>query len=283
VLALISGWQIFVYKNNDSIFSQRAKENPQNFQAETSLLIFAYAFLLVPVFVWIISRTVKPIFWDRYLIPSVLSWSILFAHLFSRFISNSISSKKFFKKLGTSTFFIAMRSSILLLGLTAVLLVQPIRYAKSLQIEQPPGFNDNKYGYTELPIAMQFSHDFLTRLHYSPERDRYFFILDWQVALDSTSGLFPPQEYKHLEALKRSYPKLFKNNIIQSQEFIRMYNRFLVLTYTDHTRKCTLEKKIENVHCSRWLEMRIMSNSHYKVAPLGELDNRKLWLVEKQE
>jgi hypothetical protein len=283
LLALISGWQFLVYKNDQTLPSQRDDENRQKFQAETSLLIFAYAFLLVPVFVWIISRTVKPIFWDRYLIPSVLSWSILFAHLLSRFIFNSVFSNKFLKKLGTSSFFIATRSSIFLLGLTAVLLVQPIRYAKSIQIEQPPGLNDNKYGYRELPIAMQFSHDFLTRLHYSPDRDRYFFILDWQVALDSTSGLFPPQEYKHLEALKRSYQKLFKNNIIQSQEFLRMYNRFLVLTYLDYTRKCTLEKKLENVHCSRWLEMRIMSNHHYKVTPLGDVDDRKLLLVEKQE
>lgn len=283
LLALIAGWQFIVHKNDDTFPSQRDEDNRQNLHAETSLLIFAYAFLVVPVFVWIISRTVKPIFWDRYLIPSVLSWSILFAHLLSRFIFNSVFSNKVLKKLGTSSFFIATRSSIFLLGLTAVLLVQPIRYAKSIQIEQPPGLNDNKYGYRELPIAMQFSHDFLTRLHYSPDRDRYFFILDWQVALDSTSGLFPPQEYKHLEALKRSYPKLFKNNIIQSEEFLRIYNRFLVLTYVDYRRKCTLEKKLENGHCSRWLEMRIMSNHHYKLTLLGDVNNRKLLLVEKQE
>jgi hypothetical protein len=129
---------------------------------------------------------------------------------------------------------------------------------------------------------MQFSHDFLQRFHYSSERDKYFFILDWEVAIDKRSGLFPTQEYKHLVALRRNYPTLFKNQIINSEVFLNKYNRFLVLTTKDYPQKCSLEPKLENLHCSRWLEMRIMSNPHYQVTSLGDIDNRNLWRVENQ-
>jgi hypothetical protein len=285
LIAFVSGWQILNSKTSNTATSQLEQQNCKDIKAETSFLLFAYAFLAVPIFIWIISRTIKPMFWDRYLIPSVLSWAILFAHLSSKIIFNFVSVEGTKKKRLTSLYIIKQKTvkSIFLIGLSAALLVQPIHYARTIQAELAIGLNDNKYGYQELPIAMQFSHDFLKRFHYSPEKDRYFFILDWQVALDSSSGLFPPQEYKHLEALKRRYPKLFKNNIITSEEFLSTYERFLVLSNMDYTRKCTLDKRLKNGHCSRWLSLRLMNNPRYKVTSLGNIDNRKLFLVEPQK
>lgn len=284
LIAFVSGWRIFNYKNHIAS-TQSEQQSGKKVKAEISCLLFAYSFLVVPIFIWVISRTIKPIFWDRYLIPSVLSWSILFAHLSSKIIFNFISSQRTKINFLSNLSLIQRKSikSTFLIGLTAVLLVQPIRYARSVQVEPIVGLNDNKYGYKELPIAMQFSHDFVKRFHYSPEKDRYFFILDWQVALDSSSGLFPPQEYKHMDALKRRYPKLFKDNIIESEKFLSTYSRFLVLTDMDYTRQCTLEKKLKNGHCSRWFAIRLMNNPSYKVTSLGDIDNRRLFLVENQK
>lgn len=280
LIVVISGLQVFLLKSGTHSQPQSNYKNNHSIRDEIALLIFAYAFLLVPVLVWIISVTVKPIFWDRYLIPSVFSLSILLALLSSRIINyvfnkNNFNQRKFYLFRPTQIIFF-------ILVLSAILLLQPIISAKTLQKGELPGTNDNKFGYEILPIAIQLSHDFLVRFHYSPERFRYFFILDWQAAVNHASGLFPPQEYKHLEAIKRNYPNVFQNNIIKSEEFLNMYKNFLVLDDKDYTRKCTLEKKIENLHCSQWLEMRIMNNPHYKVTVLGEIENKKLLLVESQ-
>jgi hypothetical protein len=146
-----------------------------------------------------------------------------------------------------------------------------------------PGLNDGKYGYHDLPIVTQFSHDFVKRFIYAPERNRYFFVLDWESASDEHSGLFTPQEYKHLEALRRNYPNYFSNHIISSESFMKTYHRFLVVDYLNYEKKCNLERTWENISCPQWLEIRILSGSRYKVKNLGDLDGEKvLLLVEKQ-
>ena len=272
-LILVSALSIILYKTEEPQTSQVERQNQQKFAPEKSLLIFSYAFLSVPVLIWIISRTLKPIFLDRYMIPTAISWSILLAYLSSRIVdNNSITSK----------FLAVAQKSIPLLALTAILLVYPIRYANSLQKEQVPGLNDNKYGDKNLPIVVQFSHDFLKRLQYSPYRNRYFFILDWQAAVDNSSGLFTPQEYKHLEALKRNYPELF-HNITKTENFLNKYERFLVLDSVDYNKKCGLEPRWENISCPRWLEMRILNNPDYKVTDMGTIKNedRKILNVNK--
>jgi hypothetical protein len=277
-LLAISSLQL-IHKAHENQYVQISKKKPQNSNSEISLLILAYALLTVPVLVWIISRTIKPILVDRYMIPSTLSWSILLAYLSSRIIlPNTLLSKRISGKLTTFRFLASKQSSILLLMLIVVLLIHPVIYAKSLSEEQLPGLNDDKYGYRDLPIVAQFSHDFIKRFHYSPERNRYFFILDWQAALDSRSGLFSPQEYKTMDALKRNYPSVFHNNIVQIEDFLKTHNRFLVLDYLDYDKKCTSQ----DFHCPRWLEMRIKSSSNYKITPLGVIEGRELLLVESK-
>ena len=133
---------------------------------------------------------------------------------------------------------------------------------------------------TCLPTHL-FSHDFLRRLYYSPDRNRDFFILDWQAAIDNSSGLFPPQEYKHMEALKRNYPELF-HNIVKSGDFLKEHARFLVLEHLNKRKRFTLQPKWENIYCPRWLEMKIFSNRNYKWKVIGQVERRNLLLVDNQ-
>ncbi|MGF1934215.1 MAG: glycosyltransferase family 39 protein [Nostoc sp. ChiQUE02] len=279
ILIIILGWQFLRYKSNKSGDNKVSSKNNQKLKSDKSLLIFAYSFLAVPVLVWIISQNIKPIFWDRYMIPNTLSWSILMAHLTSYVFVNSKSNQKRIYK-----------NSVFLLTLTTILIFTPVVYAQVLPKEQLPGLNDKKYGYEDLPIVTQFSNNFLTRLHYSPDRNRYFFILDWQAALDKASGLFGSQEYKHLDALKRNYPALFNNQILKSEEFLNMYSRFLVLDDINYDKQCPLEvkglekaDKWENMHCPRWVEMRLLNNPDYKVTDVGDIGAKTLLLVEKQK
>jgi hypothetical protein len=267
---------IIVNKAKDTHFITIFNERFQRSRRETSLLIFAYSFLGVPAFAWIISHTLKPIFLDRYIIPTVISWSIIIAYFtshiiipFSILIKNDFGRFQLFK-------FLVNNQRLLLTTTIAILIMHPIYYAEKLNQEQFPGSNDEKYGYTDLPIVVEYSHPFLKRFHYSQKRNRYFFILDWQTALDEASGLFSAGEYKTMDALKRNYPALFQNNVVESQDFIKMYKRFLVL---DIGEKCTSK----DVFCSQWSERRIRSDSKYDIKKLGIIDNMNLLLVESQK
>ncbi|MFP5501885.1 MAG: glycosyltransferase family 39 protein, partial [Candidatus Sericytochromatia bacterium] len=53
---------------------------------ESSLWIAAFALLTVPVAAWVFSRLAFPIFQDRYTLPALASWAILFAALASRLL-----------------------------------------------------------------------------------------------------------------------------------------------------------------------------------------------------
>jgi len=257
---------------------------------ETPLLLFALSFLLVPIFVWIGSRTIKPIFIERYLVPSCLSWIILVTFASVRLISEPQikMNSTTFRKGNIISILASLGSFILCTILITYLLFQPIKFARDYSKQEFPGINTHEYGYKDLPIVVQFGGRFIQTFHYSPERYRYFFILDWEAAVDKNSGLFPPQEYKHLDALKRVYPERFKNNIIQNDDFLQKYHRFLVLVQQDYEEKCPLQVKgldfvesWKNIQCPQWLEKRILSNPTYQVKPIFKKDWETVLLVEK--
>jgi hypothetical protein len=268
LLLVISGVQFVSMVAVNPQYSQSSKQVFPELRTEISPVMLACLFLAVPVFVWIVSHNIKPLFIARYMIPSALSWSILVAYLCSRIWLGEA------EWVGVSR----MLSALPLLALMVVLLMHPIIWAWSLPKEQFPGVNDGKYGYGKLPIVTPFSHDFMKRFHYSPERKRYFFVLDWEAALDPRSGLFSPQEYKAMDALRRDYPRVYRDHIVQLSDFLTRRDRFLVLADTNRP-TCTPQ----DFHCPRWLEMRIENNPGYKVTALGAVDGRQLLLVQKAQ
>jgi Dolichyl-phosphate-mannose-protein mannosyltransferase len=267
LLLIVSAMQ-FVWMSADSRHIPLGEPRSRESAPEASLLILACLCLAVPVGVWIISRTIQPIFVLRYMIPSVQAWSILLAYLSSRMIQPP--EWRLLRRSGRRP------PPLLLLPLMVLMLVlimYPAWYARGFPKEQFPGISDGKYGYQNLPVVLPLSHDFMKRFHYSPERQRYFFLLDWESALNINSGLFSPQEYKAMDALKRNY-RVFDGNIVQIREFLRMHDRFLVLVLDDIDSR--------GFHSARWLETRIKDSPDYKVTALGVVDGRQLLLVEKQ-
>ncbi len=171
LIILIIGLKVIASFNQYSYLYQFTFKNHKS---EIYLLVFAYVFLVIPVLVWFISRTIKPIFIDRYMIPTTLSWPILFAFFFSRVIP-SVSQTSFSNSKESQLFSLStLRENILLLSLIFLLLIYPLKNAAHFPKEQMPGLNDGKYGYHDLPIVTQFSHDFVKRFIYAPERNRYF-------------------------------------------------------------------------------------------------------------
>jgi hypothetical protein len=257
---------------------------------EIPLILVAFSYLIVPVFVWFVSRAVKPIFIERYLIPSCLGWMIIIASSSSLLLRRA-QFHKFLPPLQSKDITNVLQCvghSIVSAVLIAYLLQQPIQFAKKYSKQERPDAYAYEYGYSNLPIVVSFGGRFVPKFHYSSERQRYFFVLDWEAALDKHSGLFPPQEYKHLDALKRIYPDRFNDNIIQSENFLQKYDRFLVLDQSDYLRKCALDVKgldkvaaWEDLQCPQWLEMRILANSAYQVKTLIKRDWETVLLVEK--
>ncbi|HAX78641.1 MAG TPA: hypothetical protein DCY88_23115 [Cyanobacteria bacterium UBA11372] len=250
-LLLISVF-IYIIKGSEQQTFATSDRNSSILVAEISLLILAGTFIAVPVFTWIVTLTIKPILNDRYIIPTIaISWPILLAYLSSRLLTEATSSQKQNEKLNWQKFFINNKHKLSLLILTLILILHPIYYAKRLGYSGPkPGINDASYGYTELPIAMEAGHDFLPRFYYSAKPSRYFHILDWDTAVKNTASAYATGNYTHLAALERQYPFI---NIIQSQDFIGKYDRFLVLNEEDQ----------------KWFEWKIKNNPKYQVKSLG--------------
>src|SRR5262245_56017722 len=212
-----------------------------------------------------------PLFVERYMIPVTLAWAILLAYLASRII-----------ELGKSQLpevWRRKRSAVVLWAFALILIVQPLTYAWSFLGESFPGMEDAKYGYRDLPIVTSQCYDFMRRFHYSPERSRYFFVMDWEAALDVRSGLSGPEEYKTMDALKREYPEVFDDHIIQLSDFLSRHDRFLVLADRGYRPRWTAQL----LHYPRWLDVRIQSNPAYQINTLGMIDGERLLLVEKVE
>ena len=245
-------------------------------RSETSLLILAYSFLALPLLAWVVSHTLYPIFMTRYTIPTQLSWSIILAALISRILIPTIWSPSEKYPNWPEDYERALKwQGFLLTTVVGFLLLGPIAYAAKYNQEPKPGSEDATYGNLDLPVAVEFSHQFLRRFHYSPDRLRYFFILDWDAALKKGSGSFPPMEYKTMNALRRNYPHLFQNNIVHSKEFLQNHKRFLVLNIAG----CLFE----DIVCHRWFEMRIKTAPEYTVQQVGIADEMNLMLVEADE
>jgi hypothetical protein len=276
LLLLISAIRFVFRAINSRGGSTNSKDGPSSSApilarpaTEVSLRILAFIFLAVPVCVWVVSRTIKPLFVPKYMIPVSLAWAILLAYAASKLIERSRSRLP--AALGRKL------APVVLCVICIILLIHPITYARSLLNESFPGINDSKYGYGDLPIVTSHSHDFVKRFHYSPERKRYFFVLDWDAALDVRSGLFGPQEYKTMEALKRDYPEIFGDHVVQLSDFLARHDRFLILADMNYRPRWTAQ----DFHRPRWLETRIQNNPAYQTTVLGLVDGRRLMLVQK--
>jgi hypothetical protein len=273
-IALLSGG--FIALSGRSDCTALVENANRRHGSECPLIVIGCAFFVIPIAVFVISW-IKPLFIERYMIPTAVSWAIFIAAVANRIVGR-LSTGGRAKSLALKRGLEVGRSGVFLIVLAACV-VYPLWTAKRLAPRGIPGTSDAQYGYESLPVVVQHSHDFLTRLYYSPQPDRYFFILDWPSAVDVTSGLFSPQEYKHLEALKRQYPTTFKN-VVDGDKFLETTKRFLVIT-RNYDQRCSPETqkrgKWDNLRCPRWVLDRLLADSRFRVQPLGDI-----WLEARQ-
>ena len=179
-------------------------------------LLVATALIGVPLVLWVFSRAVptNSLFLGRYAIGVSIGWAIMLAQL-STFLFEPLGVPAgFWTKVGIAVF-IAFQLS-------------PLITSPRADNGGLTGDSDTAFGHPGLPIVCQRSHDFLPRVHYSPQADRYYYLLDWEAVVVPGDTRRATVEYKILDAIRRNYPDLYHHHIVDAQEFLRTHSAFLV-------------------------------------------------------
>lgn len=179
-------------------------------------LLIATALVCVPLVLWIFSRVVpsNSLFLGRYAIGVSIGWAMMLAQL----------STFFFRPLGAPSS--AWTKAVLVVFIAFQL--GPLITAPGPDTGALTGESDPAFGHAELPIVCQRSHDFLTRVHYSPQADRYYYLLDWEVVAAPEDTRRATVEFKILDAIRRHYSDLYHHHIVDAREFLRTHPAFLI-------------------------------------------------------
>ena len=184
--------------------------------AQCRQLLVAAAFICLPLGFWVFSQAVpsNPLFLARYVIGVSLGWAVVLAWLLTLLL-RPIEGR-------------SGRWTHAILGVFIALQFGPLVTDPGPDNGALTGESDRAFGHEDLPIVCLRSHDFLPREHYSPQADRYYFLLDWKVAAAPGNSRHATVEYKILDALRRNYGSLFHHHIVQADEFLRAHPVFLV-------------------------------------------------------
>ena len=143
----------------------------------------------------------------------------------------------------------------------------------------------------DLPVVFQYSGDFNQYHHYFNTANRFYYVLDEEAAKAWESGRFGYQEHKHMVALQRNYPRYFNGQIIESDDFLSRFDRFLVLDYLKYELACPESGPVGldsayamlPIHCPQWLERRILDNPEYEVEKLADNGWNALLLISRKQ
>jgi hypothetical protein len=215
--------------------------------AEVHLSILGACLVLVaPVLSWLYSKLFTPVFHIRYMILGTLGWAIIF----------TILSIELF---GLNTKITSKKAKLVLAILVSCFIFLPVSYPfiRGQWRENRPA-SIEAMGYAKLPIVIESALTYLPLFHYSEQRESYYFILDWEAALDERGSPVAVADFKVMNAMKRHY--VFPN-AVEHHGFLKQHNRFLVYDEKDRV----------------WFESRIKTNSKYNWTDLGN----DLVLVER--
>jgi len=247
------------------------------------LVCLAIILVLLPVAAWVLSILTRPFFYPRYLVPSALGWTILLASGVQYLVAGPAPLMSLPR--GRRVCWVLVLTSA-----SAVLLALPLMYAITFRAEPRPGSRDNVYGHQSLPIVLQDSHTFMVRHYYAGATGRYFYVLDWDNTNTSASGRFGIQEYKHMVAFRRALPSEFGAQIVNSNEFLKTHDTFLVLTDADYDAQCRID--ISGIYrafeeskltCPQWVFRRLAGNPDWEISDLGPVSKQRMLLVRRRD
>jgi hypothetical protein len=205
ILSLIIFLVIFVVAANELFAFARNEDASKERRA---LLLLSFLLLAAPLVFFVISYTGKPIFQDRYMLPSLIGLAILL----TSFVERRLTDKNH-----------------VLLGWFVVLLAMPLMLAAEVR----PGGLDARHveaaASNNLPIVAGWQHDFFVLLRYSDHPERYAYLLDWDIAKGGNSTAVPDFHLMHSYRDQGYYV----SNIHDQSEFLCAHADFLVLENSD--------------------------------------------------
>src|SRR5690242_3040308 len=128
----------------------------------------------------------------------------------------------------------------------------------------------------------------MVRHYYSRATGRYFYVLDWDSTNTSASGRFGIQEYKHMDAFRRAFPSEFGAQVVNSDEFLKTHDTFLVLTDADYHAQCRIDvsgiyRALEQLSCPQWVLRRLVGNPDWEISELGPVSKQWMLLVRHRD
>ena len=255
---------LFVFKypwNDTPSQSDRAVADEKTVDAESLVVVFALSLFLVPVSAFGLSFVFKPIFYSRYLIPITLSYAALFALLFQRVLEpapqrTAPASRDLFPLVN------AMQRACGMAIMAFLILYRPVQALYHTPLSGI-AISDKTFSAFDAPVVFESGSEYLHMRRYSDNPSRYFLVQDWQTALASTN-ITTTAGYKILSAIKRNYPE---NQIYESADFLRQYDRFLVFDSEELL----------------WAKRNLESNEEFSVTLAGRVGDRRLLLCERKK
>ena len=213
---------------------------------EAPLLLLAAFFLAVPfaVYLWSIQKGHPSIFLTRYMLPTLLGWVIVCAHLAHR----ALLPRHAPRHLGLTRWLITIQAIVVLafLGYSGWKMV-----GEALAVEKasPPEDILATIPGNERVVIEQI-HEFLEWRFYSREPSRLFFVVDLPVGIRQGGG--GPLNHRIMAALKRRFPDQFKE-VMGTDEFLSSTPSFWV-RHRD----------------SQWLQLRLEDNPAFVVERISD-------------
>jgi uncharacterized membrane protein len=225
---------------------------------ETPAFAFAVALSLAPVLTYVYSKVGTPVLVARYLLPTLIAWTILIAFAAEELVVIPIWSAA----AGTLQRGLAL---VFYVVVGALFLLPAVFVARQPQ-QHGYGAVDSRFIDYGLPIVVENDVAYMARSWNGPRPELYYYLLDWETAM------FPKNERNATVGFqlqlnsKAHFPDL---NIMSYENFLAETPRFLVA----------------DAPTNLWAERRLLNNPAYRVTSLGPITgssfNETMLLVER--
>jgi Dolichyl-phosphate-mannose-protein mannosyltransferase len=195
------------------------REGPR--RREIPLLLLIPALAAVPLIVYCLSRRSagSSMFLERYLLASLLGWAILLAHLAHR--AFLMRHRPGLRKV---TWALSAAQIIVTSVFVAMNVRTTVQMARRAGHEgKPPEILANIPG--DERVVVEHIHEFMRWHFYSPQRERYLFLVDPEVGRKEMGGGL--LNHAIMAALKRQFPAQFPE-VMPTEEFLRTASSFYV-------------------------------------------------------
>ncbi|HEX2779327.1 MAG TPA: hypothetical protein VHM30_07500, partial [Gemmatimonadaceae bacterium] len=213
------------------------------------LVLLGTAVVLVAPVVFLESRLAKPVFVDRYVLPSALGFPLLVAPALD-VIGRRLAWRRWRPALWV---------------LFATLCIASVVRGARTDRQQRPMITAASEGAHGLPVVVESAFEFVELDQYREPGERYLYPLDWRLAVDGSSAPGSVQEYK-LMALWRNAGYVGAE-VADGAAILCRTPRFLVLESAGRP----------------WFERRVRADSLWTISGTDATrDTRRLWLVSRR-